>query len=415
MKKRQFQATRFGIAAISLAAMIGTAQADITWNGLGSGRLGYVGRDGMAEGFDEDFNVISGNFTLFLDGNRNLGKGYRAGFGCVTVATTASGAMAGFANGTLPVTHAWHDVFAGQEDFGSNADGGIGGGFGSYGNLVGDDKGVLCNDEVKVYLGTPYGSFAVGHLINPLRAIYDNATVDPYYTNEHVYYQSVDIRGNALRYGHAIEDFTIDLQLNAPSSGTLANENNEKNGLALTGLFTYTLDDHQFGLGFGAFDAAWAGNKFVAHDGAGAHDSALGAYYRGSFGPVGFAVSALNGVIENLSDEGGDLRNISDVNVKLTYPTGKWNFIAIVGMEKEEADFRGYGTPFTFKEEGVSVARADIERLNIDLWAQYDMGKGVKSYLRFNRLEKEWTSPDDSSLKAEAEAFTLETGVMVAF
>lgn len=411
--KLQKQLTRSCLVAMSLAAMAGTAQAELTWNGIASARVGTIQRDGMAPGFDEGFTNLTGNLTLFADGSRNLGKGYRAGFGCVTVATTASGAMAGFANGTLPVTHAWHDVFAGQEDFGSN--GPVGGGFASYGNLAGDDRGVLCNDEVKVYLATPYGTVAVGHIMNPLRAIYDNATVDPFYTNQHTYYQGADIRGNALRYGHAIEDFTIDLQLNMPSSGTLANEANEYDGTAWTGLLGYTLGNNEFGLGFGAFDAAWSGTRFVTHDGAGAFDSALGGYWKTSIGPVGFAISALNAVVENTSADGGDLRDISDVNVKFSYPHGKWNFIAIVGKETEKADFRGYGDPFTFKDAGVSVARVDTDRTNIDLWAQYDMTKGTKTYVRFNRIEKEWTSPDNAALKEEAEASTLEVGVIVNF
>lgn len=408
------------LAAAALAVVSCAAHADFAITGTGSARAGGVSLSGMSPGTQNSYALAGGNFVLFLAGSKNAGGGYSAGFGCATVATTADGAMTGWGdNSRLPVSHTWHGVFSGQENFATQKGGDKpDGGFASYSDSFGDTNGVFCNDEARVYLATPFGTFAAGNIINPLRSIYDSSTVDPYYGNQRTYYMTSDYRGNALRYGHAIGDLSIDLQVNIHSGN--GPKDAPKDGYVVTGLLTYDFNGTVVGLGAGGGDSQ-AGTIYPRTAGGLNYGGSVGAFVRTNVGPMGLGVSVFNGKVKG--DTGGGAptstaRDMTDLRVKLSYPVGQWNFIGIVGLEKEKGDFNGltaYGDPkYTFVESGVTVKRIDITRTDLDLWALYDIGNGIKTYARFNTITKKYTTPD-ADVSAKGTASTLEAGVQVSF
>lgn len=409
------------VATLLLAASL-QAHAEFSITGLGSLRAGAVGTSGMAPTAKSSYGLVGGNFVLFLAGSKNAGNGYSAGFGCATVATSADGAMTGWGdNSKLPVQHTWNGVFSGQENFSAqNAAGDKpGGGFAAYADNFGDTNGVFCNDEARVYLATPFGTIAAGNIINPLRAIYDSSTVDPYYGNQRTYYMTSDYRGNALRYGHAIGDLSIDLQLNVNSGNR--DKTAPRDGNVFTGLVTYDFSGTVVGLGFGTGNSQ-AGTPYPRTGPGLTYGGTTAGFVRTSIGPVGVGISAFNGKVKLDTDTGAPTstaRDMTDLRLKLSYPTGQWNFIGIVGVEKEKGDFTGaapWGAPvYTFVESGITSPRINITRTDLDLWAQYDIGNGVKAYGRFNTISKKYSTPDNGAASAKGTASTLEAGVQVSF
>ncbi len=421
MKKIQSTLRPVAIAALLMTGAL-QAHAEFSITGLGSLRAGAVATSGMAPTAKSSYGLVGGNFVLFLAGSKNAGNGYSAGFGCATVATSADGAMTGWGdNSKLPVRHSWAGVFSGQENFSAqDADGNKpGGGFGAYADNFGDTNGVFCNDEARVYLATPFGTIAAGNIINPLRSIYDSSTVDPYYGNQRTYYMTSDYRGNALRYGHAIGDLSIDLQVNVNSGNR--DKNAAREGNVFTGLLTYDFAGTLVGVGFGTGNAQ-AGNPYPRTGPGLKYGGTTAAFVRTSIGPVGVGVSAFNGKVKIDTNTGAPTstgRDMTDLRMKLSYPMGQWNFIGIVGVEKEKGDFSGaapWGAPvYTFVESGISSPRIKITRTDIDLWAQYDIGNGVKAYARYNTISKKYSTPDDGAASAKGTASTLEAGVQVSF
>ncbi len=403
-------------AAVTLAALP-AAHAEFAITGLGSARAGEVTLSGMNPAAAKDNSLAGGNFVLFLSGSKNAGGGYSGGFSCSTVATTADGAMAGWSANTVPVTHTWSNAFTGQENFAGNN---TGGGFGSYGNTVGDSNGPFCNDEARVYLATPFGTFAAGNMINPLRNLYDNATVDPYYGNEYVYYQTSDYRANGLRYGNSWGDFAIDVQLNLYSGNAPAHS--PRKGEVLTALATYDFGPVQVGYGFGGGNSAAPGSKYTDVGAGLTYKGTQGVYVRTSLGPVGIGATVFNGKVGANTFTGAPTsiaRNMTDYRLKLTYASGKWSYVGIAGVMTEKGDFTGdaaFGNPmYTFVNSGISAPRIKITRDDLDLFAMYDLGSGLKPYLRYNILSKKYSTPDNAAASAKGTAQTIEGGVQVSF
>ena len=402
------------IATTLFLASCGAAVADQTnISGIASARLGNIDRDGMADGRDSSFNYDAGNYTLFLTGDVNLDGGYRAGFSCVTAAATAHGAQAAYTASSVPVDHTWDNVFTGREDFGIDGEGG----FASYAANANDTGGPFCNDEVKAYLATPYGTISVGHIMHLFRNLYDSATVDPFYGGQHAYYQAHDLRANSVRYGNAFGDFSLDVQLNIDSQGEQASEDEATEGTVLAALLAYEGESFNVGVAASSADAAWTGTRFTNVEGIAQYDDSYGAFLKTSIGPVGVGFTYFNSSI-SWFDTGEKLRDFEDFRIKFTYPVRKWNFIAILGREVEKGGFASgtaVGSPVYTWRDGTTTTSIEIERTEIDLYAQYQLGRGVNTYVRLHQIEKDYSSPDNAALNEDSTGRAIEVGFQVSW
>jgi len=411
------------IMAIAIASAFATPVfAGVAVSGSVSARVGADVRGGeFVEGY-KNFNSVDGNYVLFISGTTNVGKGYSAGFTCATVSTTVDGAAAAYDDVSLPVKHAWAQFFSGQENFAGNA---VKGGFASYGNNLGDSNGPFCNDEVKGYITTPYGTVAVGNIINPLRNLYDATTVDPVYGNERVYYNIADFRGNALRYGHSIGDFSFDLQVNLNSSSQ--QKEGDPSGTAVyTGFAAYDFGGGtMIGAGFGLGNGGTPGNKYVDPTSALQFKNAFGLTGKTGFGGLGLAYTFMTAANEakGPTDSASTYFKNTDNMIKATYNLGSWNFVGIGSFETSKFDFTklsAWGANYTWAAGdamGQSFTKLNIDRTRFDLWAIYSLGGGVQPYARIDYIQKKYTSEDGptsgSSVKTSSTKF--ETGFMVSF
>lgn len=403
--------------AISLPA---AAQVSITGNV--QARLGTMSRSGdTPAGFDNRTNGVDGLYALFVTATKDLKGGYNAGFNCVTVATTADGANAAFDGPALPVHHAWDAYFAGQDNYaGTNGNGYKQSGFASYGHVQGDQGGVMCNDEVNGFLETPYGRFTVGHIMNPMRLLYDQFTVNPVWANQRGYYQMSDLRGNALRYSNSWGPVTLDAQINTATSYSTPDPDN-KSDYALSIVGTYEPISGTV-IGLGVLDGhGGADNKFVT-PGEHARRQVWSFAAKTRLGPVNVGVTYSDGKFNPTEDfasqYGRDFTKNREATVKVAYDMGKWSFQGFVsreGIAWQTGQWGGTYTVETPYQNGATFGALKVKRTNVDLWALYDMGKDVKTYLRANTVQKQWVALDTIDYSATVRATKLEGGWLINF
>ena len=262
------------------AALSAPAAAQVSINGGVQARLGSISRSGdTAPKYDNTVTGIDGLWFLFFNATKDLKGGYNAGFSCNTVATTVDGANGGFTAEALPVRHDWDGFFAGKDNYSQSQ-----GGFSSYGNSLGDSNGPMCNDEVSGYLETPFGKFAAGHIMNPMRLLYDGFTVNPVWGNQRGYYLVADIRGNALRYSNSFGPVNLELQLNTATDAK-ASSDSSGHDKAYTVVATYEpISGTVFGLG--AMDLSGDTNAKYVTAAKGVKHSAYGASAKTRLGPI---------------------------------------------------------------------------------------------------------------------------------
>lgn len=412
------QALAAAAAALVGAAFSAPAAAQLSISADVQARLGALARTGdTAPGYDNTTANVDGLFALFMTATKDLKGGYNAGFNCVTVATTADGANAGFAGPALPVSHNWDKFFAGNDNW-SNSQGG----FSSYGDVLGDNKGVLCNDEVSGFLQTPFGKFSVGHIMNPMRLLYDVTTVNPVWGNQRAYYTVADVRGNALRYGHSMGPIGVELQLNTASDAKVA-EPASKKGYALTGVVTYEVGDGTlFGLGYLTADGDFA-NKYVTAATPNKH-TAFGGTAKTLLGPVSLGYTYMTGKNKPMPDFastfGSDFVKETDHTFKLRYDIGSWNFQGFLSLTKTGFNTpAAWGAAYTVQVpgafNGATFNRLKIDRQRIDLWALYNLGRDVSTYIRLDTVNKKYTTPDIAGFEASMRSTKLEGGWLMHF
>jgi len=417
------------ILAASIAALFAVpAFAGFSASGSVSARLGVDSRSGdMPDGVKDTYKSLSGNYVLFLSGTTNVGKGYSAGFTCATVSTTADGAMDAYSDSALPLKHNWDKFFAGGENYATNP---TKGGFAAYGDNVGDKNGPFCNDEVKGYLTTPYGTVSVGNIINPMRNLYDATVVDPYYGNERAYYSLVDFRANAIRYGTSIGDFSFDLQYNMSSSPNQSDNDKTGDGV-FTGFAAYDFGGGtMLGVGFAGGNGGEAGDKYVNPVGTFMRfKNAWGVTGKTAFGGLGVAAMYFSGEDQKLNyhtNEWDSRQKMSDAMLKLSYNLDAWTFIGIFGYEQQKWNVNGLGGDgwggdfYTWQGgslNGGTFSKLNIDRTSQDLWAIYSLGGGVKPYVRLNGIQKKYKQEDGAyaGQSQKLNATLLESGFMVSF
>lgn len=403
-------------AMVVAAAVSAPAAAQVSINGGVQGRFGHLQRSGdTAPGFNNSINSIDGLFVLFFNATKDLKGGYNAGFSCVTVATTVDGANAGFTGEALPVRHDWDKFFAGNDNWSQSQ-----GGFASYGDVQGDSKGVLCNDEVSGFLATPFGKFSAGHIMNPLRNLYDSFTVNPVWANQRGYYQMADVRGNALRYSNEFGPVALEVQLNTASDAKVPKPGSDK-GWALTAVATWDIGNG-WGIGAGLMDARGDfTNKYVTAQDPNRH-TAYGLAAKGRLGPVTLGYTTMGGKNVPSPDFAGtygtDFIKEYDHTVKVGYDIGQWNFQGFVQREYFAASTGQFGGMYHDTRAGSTIpafGRLKIDRTRLDLWALYDMGKDVKTYLRLDSITKKFSSPDQPLYEAKMRSTKLEGGWLINF
>jgi len=392
------------------------AVAQVSINGGVQARLGYLSRSGdTAPNYANSNTSVDGLWFLFFNATKDLKGGYNAGFSCNTVSTTVNGANAGFTGEALPVHHDWDQFFAGKDNYSQSQ-----GGFSSYGNNLGDSTGPMCNDEVSGYLQTPVGKFAAGHIMNPMRLLYDLFTVDPVWGNQRGYYTVADIRGNALRYSNSWGPLNLELQLNTSSDAKAASPANGHDK-AYTAVVTYEpFSGTVFGLG--AMDLSGdTNNKYVTAATPNKH-TAIGASAKTRLGPVNIGWTYTGGKNKPTPDfastYGADFIKEYDNTFKVSYDMGQWNFQGFLSKEYFGASTGQWGGLYHIVEgplTGQTFGQIKIDRTNIDLWALYDMGKDVKTYLRLNSIQKKFTSNDLPAFSAKMTSTKLEGGWMINF
>lgn len=404
-------------AAIAIGSvMVAPAAAQVSINGGVQARLGVLKRSGdTAPGYDNSTQSVDGLWFLFFNATKDLKGGYNAGFSCNTVATTVDGANAGFSGEALPVHHDWDQFFAGKDNYSQSQ-----GGFSSYGNSLGDSNGPMCNDEVSGYLQTPFGKFSAGHIMNPMRLLYDGFTVNPVWANQRGYYTVADIRGNALRYSNSWGPVNLELQLNTASDAKAASPASGHDK-AYTVVATYEpVSGTVFGAGIMDLSGDTA-NKYVTAASPNKH-TAVGVSAKTRLGPINVGWTYTGGKNKPTSDfaatYGQDFIKEYDNTFKLSYDMGSWQFQGFLSREYFGASTGQWGGLYHIVEgplTGQTFGQIKINRTNVDLWALYDMGKDVKTYLRFNTIEKKFTSADLATFSATMRSTKLEGGWLINF
>lgn len=410
------------IIAAAVGVMTFNAQAGdgITVSADVNARVGVLSRSGAtAKDFANSNESVDGNYGVFIAGSRDLKNGYSAGFYCHTVATTAPGASAAFTAEALPVKNGWDGYFAGKENYPNNTHGG---GFASYGESNGDNLGPFCNDEVYGTLGTPYGTFKVGNIMNPMRLLYDMATVDPLWGNQFGYYNLSDIRGNALNYNNTFGSFRVDAQWQTATSATTPSSVSSK-GHGLTALLTYdTGDGTTLGGGLMTVNGAFNAKDVVASAG-GQHNKAYGLMARTLFGRVNAGYTFITGKqrpdgYQTLTG-GADAFKLYDHTFKLSYDVGAWSLQGFASYSKTSFNQNvptAWGGFYTVQDNsamnGKTFGLLDIKRTSIDLWALYNLGNGTQPYLRLNTIQKKY-SAGDINYNGTIRGTKLEAGWMI--
>ncbi len=398
------------------AALSAPAAAQVSINGGVQARLGSISRSGdTAPKYDNTVTGIDGLWFLFFNATKDLKGGYNAGFSCNTVATTVDGANGGFTAEALPVRHDWDGFFAGKDNYAQSQ-----GGFSSYGNSLGDSNGPMCNDEVSGYLETPFGKFAAGHIMNPMRLLYDGFTVNPVWGNQRGYYLVADIRGNALRYSNSFGPLNLEVQLNTATDAK-ASSDSSGHDKAYTVVATYEpISGTVFGLG--AMDLSGDTNAKYVTAAKGVKHKAYGASAKTRLGPINVGWTYTTGKNEPEADFaskfGQDFIKDTDNTFKLSYDMGTWSFQGFLSKEKFGASTGQYGGFYHDTRAGSTIpafGQIRIDRTNVDLWALYDMGKDVKTYLRVNTIQKKFTSPDQPLYSASMRSTKLEGGWFINF
>lgn len=407
--------------ALALAGLgATTAQAGgISISGDVQARVGTLSRSGdWQAGYDTTKTSVDGLFALFLNGTKDLKNGYNIGFNCNTVATTVSGANGGWIGPALPVSHNWDAFFAGQDNYQQNGHGG----FSSYGDVNGDSKGPMCNDEVYGTLISPYGRVQVGNIMNPMRLLYDLTTVDPVWGDQRGYYTMSDIRGNALRYGNSFGPVGVELQFQTESNAA-ASGDNRSNGYAYTGVVTYDFGNGSL-LGAGVLysDGDFA-DKYVTASAAKVNVLTYGLTGKTRVGPVNLAATwhygnrKMDGFEQYKLDE--YLTENNDITMKATYDIGSWSLQGYASFEtmrwSTPAEWGGNYTIQVGSDKGKTVHRIQTERVNLDFWALYNLGIGAQPYLRVNTISKKYTSDDLASFEADTRATKFEAGWLMHF
>jgi len=403
------------VAVATLALAASHAQADMSVAADVQARVGVLDRSG---GWNNGYTgrqqaAVDGNMALWFSGTRDLKGGYSAGFNCASVATTTNGALAaydGSAGGAMPVHNGWDKAFVDNENWANN---GHGGGFASYGDLNGDNKGVLCNDEVYGSLGTPYGTFRVGNIMNPMRLLYDATTVDPIWGNQRAYYALADLRGNALRYSHSIGQFNMELQFNTPSNYT-AKSSTTTTGQAQTAFVSYDMGNGTlFGAGAMHLNGANVDKTASYSSSDGAFGRSYGVTAKTLLGPVTVAYTYMRGGmgIKDIPDE--IKRN--EHMVKIQYDWNKWSFQSYLSRHIYKAHtVAAWGGSFTVDNSPVTFERLKVTRNVVDLWALYNVGIGATTYARINWTEKKYTALD-ANYKTNLRATKYEAGWLMHF
>ncbi|WP_374403492.1 porin [Niveibacterium sp.] len=406
--------------ALALAGLAATsARADISVSGDVQARVGTMTRSGdWNTGYDNTKTSVDGLFALFLSGTKDLKNGYNIGFNCNTVATTVSGANGGYIGAALPVSHNWDPFFAGQDNYQQNGHGG----FSSYGDVNGDSKGPMCNDEVYGTLITPYGRVQVGNIMNPMRLLYDLTTVDPVWGDQRGYYQMSDIRGNALRYGNSFGPVGVELQFQTESNAAKSGDT-KSNGYAYTGVVTYDFGNGSL-LGAGLlYSDGDFGDKYVtASDGKVNHMS-YGFTGKTRLGPVNLAATYHSGYNrpKDFEQQYGSKNFVeeSDVTLKATYDIASWSLQGYASFETMKWNTpAAWGAAYTIRvgdDAGKTFNRLKTERVNLDFWALYNLGVGAQPFLRINTINKKFSTPDISSFEADTRATKFEAGWLMHF
>ncbi len=413
--------------ALALAGLAATsAHADISVSGDAQARVGTLSRSGdWNKGYDDTATSVDGLFALFLSGTKDLKNGYNIGFNCNTVATTVSGANAAWRQQALPVKHDWDAYFAGQDNYANNNHGG----FSSYGDVNGDNKGVMCNDEVYGTLVTPYGRLQVGNIMNPMRLLYDLTTVDPVWGNQRAYYQVADLRGNALRYGNSWGGFGMELQFQTESNAQFSGDK-KSNGYSYSGVFTYDFGNGSL-IGGGAqytdgdfADKYPTAGVYQSWDGNIAYPKvnhlAYGLTGKTRIGPVNLAATYLTGYKESKDFEFHGFKHDmeeSDLTLKATYDIASWSLQGYLSFETFKIATPGgnYTIMTDGSYNGQKFQALKTERVNIDLWAMYNLGVGATPYIRLNTIDKKYSTPDIAGFEADTRATKFEAGWLMHF
>lgn len=410
--------SKHAAAAAVIGAVIGAgmglhtqAQAQMSINGGITARFGSTMRSGDVQpDHDNTVNGVDGHFALFLTYTKDLKDGYNAGFNCITVATTADGAGKGFDAGSLPVFHEWDKVFATAENYAATK-----GGFASYGNVNGDSNGPMCNDEVNGFLQTPYGRFTAGNIMNPMRQLYDAYTVNPLWGNQRSYYVVADVRANAVQYSNSWDGLNVIAHLNTASNNNAAGADSAHD-MAYTAVVSYDLGNGTV-LGAGAMKADGGFEAKQVSASAFERHNAYGIAAKTRLGEVNVGYTYMRGSLDQ-NGQGAQLSNSeSDHTVKVAYDMGKWSFQGFLSKEKLSwsTPLANYTVVAPGAFTGQTFRQLDTDRKRVDLWALYDMGKDVKTYLRLDTIQKTFTSQQLAGFSATMRVTLLEGGWMINF
>ncbi len=408
----------FALSALSaISPSLSYAADGISVSADVNARVGWLSRSGAtAKDFANANESIDGNYGVFITGTKDLKGGYSASFYCHTVATTAPGAAAAFTAEALPVKNAWDGYFAGKENYPQNNHGG---GFASYGESNGDNLGPFCNDEVYGTLATPYGSFKIGNIMNPMRLLYDMATVDPLWGNQVGYYNLADIRGNALNYSNTFNDLRVDVQWQTATNATVPGSVASK-GRALTAVLTYDTGTGTT-LGAGVITANGAfSSKVVVPSPSGQHNTAYGLMVRSLLGRANVGYTFMTGKQKPdvwPTATGGEAFKMTDHTFKLAYDINKWSLQGFLSFSKTRFNQPGaWGGGYTVQDGGALNGKTfndlEIKRTGIDLWALYNLGNGTQPYLRLNTIQKKY-SAQDLNYSGTIRGTKIEAGWMI--
>jgi hypothetical protein len=390
-----------------------SVKAQLTINGGISSRFDQMVRRGdVPQNYNNTISAVDGHYALFLKYAQSVDSNYKVGFNCITVATTADGASKGFTQKAVPVTHDWDQFFAGSENFAQNR-----GGFASYGNVNGDSNGPMCNDELNSFILTPAGKFTAGNMVNPMRRLYDDYTVNPVWGNQRGYYVLADLRANALQYSVNWGALNVVTQINSASDSNAPNSetSQDKAYTALIGYEIYSGTALTFGYieNQGDWDAKQVkGSPTVRH-------KALGIAAKTQAGRLNFGYTMMSGSMTHTNDVGIEISQI-DHTFKLSFASEPWEFILLLSIEKMNwYTPKSMGGNYTIAVGesfiGQTFNSLDNDRSRADIWALYDLGKGAKTYLRIDSIQKNYTAPEIPDWKATMTVTLIEGGWMINF
>lgn len=410
MNSRKF----YSVAALMFAFFFSwSSEAELNINGGISARFDHLVRSGaVAKKYDNRLSGVDGHYALFLTYAHQLSGNYKIGFNCITVATTADGATKGFTQSALPVKHNWDKFFSGAENFAKSR-----GGFASYGDVNGDSNGPMCNDELNSFINTPIGKFTAGNILNPMRRLYDEYTINPVWGNQHSYYLMADIRANALQYSEEWGGLKFIAHLNT-SSDSNASEAEGAQDKAYTSFVSYDFgNDTEIATGAMQNEGDWESKQVKGS--ANIRHKALGFSAKTSIGQINLGYSMMGGSMFH-TDEVGIEINQYDHTFKAAYAEGLWEFQGFLSAGKMNWYTPAtMGASYTIQANddfiGQQINRLEVDRTRVDLWALYDLGKGAKTYFRLDTIQKKYSSPELTAWSATMRVALLEGGWMINF